>query len=71
MTKIIKFNNDKTLKEELKQRIDINVKEYISIIDEYGLKLYGEDYFQIKEYHDLVADIYREALTNALKNLWK
>lgn len=69
MAKIIKFNNDETMKKELNEKIQVIANDYITTITEFGIKLYGERFVNIPEYREMCSSMFYDALRVAISNL--
>lgn len=69
MAKIIKFNNDETIKKELNEKIQVIANDYVTTITEFGIKLYGERFAEIPEYREMCSSMFFDALSVAVSNL--
>ena len=65
MSNIINFEN-KNIIRELENRIDDVAKMYVDIIYDIGFRMYGETFYEVEEFRELVTDTFFKSVSNAI-----
>lgn len=65
MGDIINFENTNII-HELENRMDDVAKLYVDIIFDIGFRMYGKNFFEVKEFRELVANTFTNSITKAM-----
>lgn len=63
MAEIINFEQKRQLRKELETRIDAMARLYVDVFSEFGVKMYGENFFENEECYELFSNLLADAIT--------